>query len=237
MKHWLLATVLVFASNPVYAETEQEAIAALKAELAALSKRLARLEQGSTVQQQDYAIPPIANHPASSWADRIRLEGDFRYRHDAIDAENASERHRQRIRARTAIIADVSDTIEVGLGLATGDDDPVSANQTLGNASSSKDVRIDLAYATWTTPVDGLKVSGGKFKNPFYRAGGNGLLWDSDLRPEGGSLSYKRGALTFNAAGLWADESSSDNDSFIFGGQASWQQPVGNSHLLAAWVS
>ena len=167
MKHWLLATAWVFASNPVFAETEQEAIAALKAELAALSERLVRLEQGNRVRRQDYAIPPIANQPTSSWADRIRLEGDFRYRHDAIDAEFASEQHRQRIRARTAIIADVSDTIEVGLGLATGGDDPVSANQTLGNGSSRKGGRIGLAYATWTTPVDGLNVTGGKVKNPF----------------------------------------------------------------------
>ena len=164
MKVWVLTTLLVFVCNPVFAETDQETIAALKAELAALSKRLERLEQRSTIQQRDYVAPQIVRQETSSWAERIRLEGDFRYRHDAIDAEFDSERNRQRIRARTAIVADVSDIVQTGFGLASGGDDPVSANQTLGGASSSKGVRMDLAYATWATPVQGLKVTGGKFR-------------------------------------------------------------------------
>ena len=52
--------------------------------------------------------------------------------------------------ARPALVAKVTDTTEVGFGMATGGDDPVSTNQTLGGGGSTKDVRLDLAYATWT---------------------------------------------------------------------------------------
>ena len=46
-----------------------------------------------------------------------------------------------------ALVAKPTDTTEVGLGMATGGDDPVSTNQTLGGGGSTKDVRLDLAYA------------------------------------------------------------------------------------------
>ena len=58
MKHWLLATALAFASNPVFAETQQETIAALQAELAALSKRLeerAKQEEERAKQEAEQA--------------------------------------------------------------------------------------------------------------------------------------------------------------------------------------
>ena len=38
-----------------------------------------------------------------------------------------------RIRARTELSARINDAVTVGFGLATGGDDPVSTNQTLGD--------------------------------------------------------------------------------------------------------
>ena len=106
----------------------------------------------------------------AGWPDRVKLAGDFRYRYEGISVEGSDTRRRNRIRARTNITAQAADNIEVGFGLATGGDDPVSANQTLGGGGSSKNIRLNLAYVDWEA-MDGLHVIGGKFKNPLYRAG------------------------------------------------------------------
>jgi hypothetical protein len=167
-----------------------------------------------------------------AWYDTVRLKGDFRYRHEVIDAEFSNDRQRQRIRARAHLTAAVTEQVDVGLGIASGGDDPVSTNQTLGDGASTKDVRLDLAYATWATPVEGLSFTGGKFRNPVHRAGGNALLWDSDFRPEGAAASFERGPLFAHAWGLWVEERSSDDDSIVFGGQVGWQGDLGATNLV-----
>ena len=62
------------------------------------------------------------------WYDTLKIDGDFRYRHETIDAEFSSNRHRQRIRARAQLAAEVSDSVDVGLGIASGGDDPVGTS-------------------------------------------------------------------------------------------------------------
>ena len=114
----------------------------------------------STIHVEDLAatnaeVETLKNRiPRLSWAEKIKWKGDFRYRYEDIEEDGKDDRDRNRIRARPALVAKTSDTTEVGFGLATGGDDPVSTNQTLGGGGSTKDVRLDLAYATWT----GLKI-------------------------------------------------------------------------------
>jgi hypothetical protein len=220
-----------------WSDSRDVVIAELRAELAALSDRLARVEARGSVgivehgsgTQDAAARPQVAGE---AWYDTVRLKGDFRYRHEVIDAEFSNDRQRQRIRARAHLTAAVTEQVDVGLGIASGGDDPVSTNQTLGDGASTKDVRLDLAYATWATRVEGLSFTGGKFKNPVHRAGGNALLWDSDFRPEGAAASFERGALFAHAWGLWVEEQSSDDDSIVFGGQVGWQGDLGATNLL-----
>jgi hypothetical protein len=227
----LLGGSFFLVSPRLHAATDDDVIAALQAQVAELSARLEAIESRSRIREDTYQMPTTgaAARPEPSWSDRIRLKGDFRYRHESIDAEFAdNDRHRNRIRARPAIVADVTDTVEVGFGIATGSDDPVSTNQTLGDSFSSKPVNLDLAYFDWSTPLDGLNVLGGKYKNPLHRTGGNGLIWDSDLRPEGLVANYRRGGL--NVIGLvnWVTESSS-KDNLAFGGQVGWSTPIGEA--------
>lgn len=246
---WFLIACLL-GSTPAWSETTDQVIAELRAELRTLNERLARIESrdssrssvshavGEGLPQFDYdsarqsAAPALPRPTAVMWYDTLNLEGDFRYRHEIIDAEFANDRQRQRIRARAHLTAKITDQVDVGLGLASGGDDPVSSNQTLGNGASTKDVRLDLAYAAWATPVDGLSLAGGKFKNPVHRAGGNALLWDSDFRPEGLTASFDRGALFAHAWGLWVEERSTDDDSIVFGGQVGWRGELRATHLL-----
>ncbi|MGI9323638.1 MAG: putative porin [Pseudomonadales bacterium] len=228
----LLAWALVPGA---YAATDQETIAALRAELTTLTQRLDALENKSTVPVTSYAAPEQTQAAPAlpSWVERLALKGDFRFRHESFDVENREDRHRQRIRARTELTAAINDTVTVGFGLATGSGDPISTNQTLGDGASSKSIALDLAYASWNAPVEGLVVTGGKFKNPFFRAGGNGLIWDGDLRPEGASVVFKSGLLFASGLGLLLDEDSGGQDAFLLGGQFGVNTTLGNGELIA----
>ena len=154
-----------------------------------------------------------------SWVQRIRFSGDFRYRHELTDIEDVEDRHRHRIRARLQMNATVTDELEVVIGLATGSWDPVSTNQDLGDAFSSKSINLDLAYVTYTPEqVAGLAVIAGKMPNPLHRPQGTELIWDDDMRPEGIAVAYKTEDLAegleafVNAGGLWGYEMWFDED-------------------------
>jgi len=161
---------------------------------------------------------------ASDWWENIKVKGDLRYRHEMIDAENKDARNRQRIRARVGIYAKANEMMDIGIQLATGSTDPVSTNQTLDGAFSTKDIRLDLAYFTFHHEnAEGFKITAGKMKNPFFKAGKSELIWDSDWNPEGGALTFAKSFdnvdMTFTGAGLWIDERSASDDSYIVSGQ------------------
>ncbi|MGK0224763.1 MAG: hypothetical protein ACI9ON_004020, partial [Limisphaerales bacterium] len=71
----------------------------------------------------------------------------------------------------------------------------------------------------------------------FHRAGGNGLIWDGDLNPEGVGLKYSQGKVFANAIASWVDESSSDDDSFLIGAQFGLGQSIGEDGSLLAGLS
>ncbi|MFH1686510.1 MAG: putative porin [bacterium] len=162
---------------------------------------------------------------ASNWWETVKVKGDLRYRHEMLKLENNdAARHRQRIRARVGVFGQVNDFTKVGIQLATGGDNPVSTNQTLDDAFSTKTVGVDLAYfETSHKTVPGLTLTGGKFTNPFFKPGGSELLWDSDWNPEGGALNYTRSydnaTVTLIGSGLWIDERSSGDDSYLAAAQ------------------
>jgi len=162
---------------------------------------------------------------AANWWESIKLKGDLRYRHEMIDKEDKDTRHRHRIRARLGIFGEVSPYTKVGIQLATGSDDPVSTNQTLDGAFSTKQIGIDLAYFEASHPrLPGLSIKGGKFENPFFKPGKSELIWDGDWNPEGGAATFNKKSgdfdLTLTGAGFWIDERSSSDDSYIAAGQA-----------------
>ncbi|UCG73274.1 MAG: putative porin [Chromatiales bacterium] len=225
------AATISAADFEAFKRDMQRRVAALEAENAAL-------RQGR--QQNQEAVVKIRGAQEDSadiWTDRIAWKGDFRYRyqHDEVDLSGINNRNRQRVRARPALIAKLPSNIEVGFGIATGSDDPVSSNQTLGGGGSSKGVNLDLAYFSWGTPIEGLTLEGGKFKNEFVRTGGNGLLWDSDWRPEGIQVLYERGLFFGNLLGTWleADSSSGEGEEFAWGAQAGIKTELGPAKIKA----
>lgn len=224
-----MATTIILAPS-AYAEVSDEDFQKLREQLAAVSARLEELaaenaELRAAQTQSETAITEVEETVASlpgsggNWSDRVRLDGDFRYRYENIDPEGGSERNRNRIRARANIKADVTDDIEVGFGLATGGDGPVSTNQTIGDGGSTKPIGLNLAYVDWEA-ADGLHVFAGKFKNPLYRPGKQPLVWDGDWTPEGLALQYQRDWFFFNALGTYLEsDTRRSNDNFSWGGQ------------------
>ena len=183
------------------------------------------------------APPAPAKPAAAAWADKVTLQGDLRYRYENIDQETvASDRNRQRIRARAAIIAKPQDNLEVGFGLSTAENnDPISPNQTIGNGGSRKDISLDLAYFNWTA-LPGLNVIGGKFKNFLYRPGKHSLLWDGDWNPEGLGATYTKGPFFGSVIGTWLESDSNSTEEFTFGGQIGASTMVGEAVKLTGGV-
>lgn len=215
------------AANAHVPEAEWEQF---KAQFSAMSERMTQLEAenkalreastGITVEDLNQTNAEIATlktqNKSTSWAEKVAWKGDFRYRYEDIDEDTKDDRQRHRIRARAALIAKPSDTIEVGLGLATGGDDPVSTNQTLGGGGSTKDVRLDLAYAKWK-PGE-FWLAGGKTKNPYYVPMKSGLIWDGDFRPEGISAGWGREHLFATATYIHINsDTKNDEDENIWG--------------------
>jgi hypothetical protein len=181
----------------------------------------------SQVTELENAIP--------SWLEAVTLKGDIRYRYDYIKRESAKPRHRNRVRLRVGLIAEINEHIDLGLRIASGSDDPVSTNQSLDGGFSTKDIRLDRAYLDFhPTFVPHLTLQGGKIPNPFYKPGKAELFWDSDLNPEGGALSYTIRAQTITLfttlAGFWVEERSSDVDSGLFGAQGGFKSTVSEDY-------
>jgi len=147
-------------------------------QLQQLQKRLDELE--AKQKQQDRQVEEkvseavkdqqAATLPDSlKWAEKIKISGDLRYRHDHLDAEsnvsgrdewlNGMDRHR--IRARLMIEAMLNKDLDVGMRIASGTTrTPNSTNQDLEDAFSSKEIWLDLAYFDWRPSAnEGLNSS------------------------------------------------------------------------------
>lgn len=210
-------------------EALQAEIAALKAERAAEKREQVAVDQEYVEELVGKAIDENKSKAGDvpEWVSTIKWSGDFRYRYEFIDdARKGRKRNRNRIRARLGLKARLDDEWDVGVRIATGDSDTAtSSNQTLDDSFEEKDLWLDRAYADYhPRDIDGLNIVMGKVANPFYMAGGNQLIWDGDVNPEGGALKYHckvgdNATAYFNGGGFWLDERSEDEDSSLFGGQ------------------
>jgi hypothetical protein len=218
-------------------------IAAIRTEIAALMARLERLEQGATSPPAATPATPAVPVAAASApralaasAPVLRFSGDLRYRHESINEDAEAERQRQRIRARFGVTADIAENVRVGLQLATGGDDPVSANQSLDGGFNRKSIGVDRAFFSWAA-TEQLTFTGGKIANPFFRPGNHHLIYDGDLNPEGLALRYGRGDWFANYAGLWVEERGVADDSIMLGGQFGYRRMLDNGMRVTAGAS
>jgi len=223
MKRVLATGLVVTATWATSVSAQQNTAAddaALRSELEALRNRVEQLE-GAGPSQAD-----------ADTASRISISGDFRFRHEYIDdADAATDRNRQRIRSRLNIGADLGDDLEVGFTLATGATDPVSANQTLGDSFTRKDIGLDRAFFRWNVSDD-VTLEGGKIGVPWFRPGGFHLLYDSDVNPEGLFLGYDGDHFFANIGGFWINErGGSDQDSILYSLQGGYKAMIGDAEV------
>ena len=169
-------------------------------------------------------ISSIKTASSEQHESQVIISGDLRYRHELVDEEKKEMRNRERIRARINLTTRVADNVKLGFQIVSGNDDPVSTNQTLSDGFSTKPLMLDLAFFEWQPQtLDGFTVHGGKIKLPFLSPGKTELLWDGDLRPEGVAVTYSmtRGAMKLfvNSSYLWCEERKEDSDAILLGGQ------------------
>jgi hypothetical protein len=163
---------------------------------------------------------------AGSWTEKVKLKGDFRFRHETIQQElKEVDRHRWRLRFRLATDVTLTDDWSMHARLITGGDDPLSANQTLSEGFSTKDYGLDRAYLDYHPgAVKGLNVIFGKFYRPLYVPQKTELIWDGDLSPGGIAAQYKVKAsdnlkVFANGVGFYVEERKQADDTRMFGGQ------------------
>jgi Putative porin len=242
-----VAGALAAGTNLAKSAVSDADFAQLKADFAAMSQRLNALEQENlqlrelsetTVTELELAQTEISKsreaRSASSWSERIKWKGDFRYRYENIDVEDRDTRERNRVRARAALVASLPSNTTVGLGVASGGSDPVSSNQTLGSGNDTKDLRLDLAYFTWKA-TDHIALTAGKYSNPLYKPQKSALLWDGDWRPEGVSATWGGDNLFVNFIGNWLEsDTRRDNDEFAWGVQGGTTLALGEAVSLTA---
>ncbi len=178
-------------------------------------------------QEAPKAVAPAAKEMVKrDWFDRLKLYGDFRLRYQYDKQENDDKgRHRQRIRLRAGIKADIHKYVDIGVRLASGSDDRRSTNQTMDSNFETKPVWLDEAYLVFSPKVrylDTLSLTAGKFtaKNTFFRP--SDLLWDSDITFEGQALTIEKQVneginLFFNAGLHWVDEIGGDDNDALLG--------------------
>jgi len=246
----LLGLSLLIFSATAFAQVSDDEIKLLRQQIEMLTKRLDTLEaqnqqMAQTIEQSnaqsvakteeivdakvDTAVTEQVDEKmaAVSWAERIRWKGDFRYRYENIDEEDKDGRNRSRIRARINLEADLMPTLQVGVGLATGGDDPVSSNQTIGGSGSSKDIKLDLAYFDWSG-LTNTHLVGGKVKNFLIRPAKKGLMWDGDWRPEGLGFIWDNDFIFAQALGTWLVGDSKLGTEFAWAAQAGFNFKTGD---------
>ena len=198
-------------------------------------------------------LPPTASASLQSgeelWTDRIKFFGDFLLRHQIIgDKASGPVRNRTRMRVRPGLKAKVNDDIDFLFRLTTGE--PARSNyQTFDDFFDSKDIFIDLAYVHYHPKeifgyqiqndiIKSVEFFGGKMYLPFYRAGKNQIIWDHDVRPEGGAVKIK-GAIPDTDTTFWTtiggfvvDEDADDADASLWAAQAGFCHQLGEHENL-----
>ena len=207
--------------------------------LSHLESRQAALQAQNQAQTEELKKTAVADVKKSiDWLNRFSFFGDIRVRQEGFYQDSVEARNRQRLRLRFGARLTVSDELEGGLRLVSGDPNEIVANnQTLTDVFTRKPINIDNAYITIrpgkTLGIEKpfFSITAGKFSVPFFRPRaimGSEMVFDEDLTPEG--LSEDITLLEGGAgdvmrsiklvAGQWAaKEFAEDRDSFMLGEQ------------------
>jgi hypothetical protein len=198
------------------------------------------------------------------WLDRIRWDGDIRLRYEKdffptgnsgftpnyqainnagsaakagvnANVNDSVDRDRFRLRARLDMLAKVSDQLEAGFRLTTGNTtDPLSPNQTLGNSFARNSFVLDRAYLRYD-PERWLTVWGGRIPNPWFSTD---LVWNENLNFDGVAAVFKPRLgdrlIAFATLGWFPvqEVELSTGDKYLTGAQAGFDWKAGADHSV-----
>jgi len=165
------------------------------------------------------------------WYEQVSLSGDVRLRYESISVGDASDQERGRYRGRLGLTVPLHDTMRLVVRLATGDGSPVSTNLNFDDGFSASNVRIDRAYVDWRINSS-WHLQAGKLKSPWFRSGGNALLWDGDFNPEGLAATFTTARMFGSAAALRMESGPLGDDSLLLTVQGGLSLPLGESRSL-----
>ena len=190
-----------------------------------------------TESDQDFTTAFQTKTGMPDWVTGYKFGGSFRGRFEQFTSENPNFAARTRLRYRllAGVVISMKGNLETGFQFGSGDyypngntGNPLSNNSTMQDNGSKKNLWINQAYGKWT-PLnsDGWLLSAtiGKMENPYQFTP---MVFDTDWTPEGGAL---QGGYTFNeqhsltvigAAFVLDEESLSQQDPAMFGGQVIW---------------
>lgn len=157
------------------------------------------------------------------------------FRYNSPDCGPSDNIDRLKLRARLGMTAKISDSVSAGFRMTTtatttagngnSINDPLSANQTLGNNLAKYQLALDLAYIK-LQPASWLSISGGRIANPWFNTE---LVWAPDLTFDGVAGSVRPNLqgpikpwLTLGAFPLLDNGSSgsSGHNRWLYGAQA-----------------
>ena len=261
-KTFIIMTVAFAAAFGVQAQQPGE-LAALQQQLNELSAKIAKLEKANaektalaeqTAQVENANAAKIAQieqdnakktdsleklqaeakkNEASSWANNIKLAGDIRARYEKRDVADTTTKDRQRIRLRVGAYGKVNDQVDFGIRLATGGT-RTSSNQDMGDNAGMKNIYLDQAFIDYhPEQVEGLHTFVGKMPQPWITYN-TGLIWDTDLNPEGAAVTYEKQFVPFKLkanAGSFIFQDNLEDDIRLWSGQVAVEKKIGDTTL------
>ncbi len=176
---------------------------------------------------------------ATSWTDKVSINGDARFRHEYISksrATDTAESHKARMRLRLNVNGKVNDKISLKLRLATADGgNPISTNTTMTNNADKKAIFVDVLAMDYKMCEDANLIVGKQEINlrPIARSQ---LVYDDDYTPEGIAINGNKpifarlGAFSIQERSPQATDGTSEPDSYLMAGLAGYK----NDNLLIA---
>jgi len=179
-------------------------------------------------------VPDPGKKQDEKWYDRIDFNGDLRLRYEGFWVDGISDndrRSRVRLRARPGIYTDITDWLDVGMQLRSGDPaDPVSDNQSVDGGFSMKQIAISEAFAGFKGG-DWLYARAGKF-DPKKLWKVSDMQWDDDVTVEGALEKFEFGVFESSFYQYFLEERKGGDDSFLLGGQIRGSFGFGDTHSL-----
>ena len=173
------------------------------------------------VPPQMVEAPPSEETKDERWYDRIDFKGDLRLRGeffwvDGISSNDRRERFRARI--RPGIYTDITDWMEVGLQVRSGDPlDPVSDNSSFDGGFALIPISISEVFAGFHLGKS-LDLTLGKF-DPKKKWVVTDMQWDDDVTVEGAMEELSFGPLKVDLYQYVLEEDKKTSDSYLLGGQ------------------